>query len=77
MIKFCSQSIENLKQFYEDLQQKDMMSIIDQNPHTDPNSNYDALSSMINNSRENCIPTKFVKFKKYKHKNSKWTTKES
>ena len=75
MIKVCNQSIENLKQFYEDLQQKDMMSIIDQNPNTDPNLNYDALSSMINNSREKCIPTKFVKFKKYKHKNSKWITK--
>ena len=75
MIKVCNQSIENLKQFYEDLQQKDMMSIIDQNPNTDPNLNYDALSSMINNSQEKCIPTKFVKFKKYKHKNSKWITK--
>ena len=70
MIKVCNQSIKNLKHFYEDLQQKDMMSIIDQNPNTDPNMNYDALSSMINNSQEKCIPTKFVKFKKYKHKNS-------
>ena len=44
------------------------MKAINHTPYANPNTNYRIMSNLINISREAYIPTKMVKFKKYKHK---------
>lgn len=42
----------------------------------DPNKNYDLLHDNIQRALETHMPTRLVKFNKYKHKNSAWMTGE-
>ena len=74
-VKVCTQSEESLKKFYNDIQKCDIMKAINHNPYANPNINYEIMSNLINISREAYIPTKMVKFKKYKHKKCNWITK--
>ena len=43
-------------------------------PTADPNSNYNTLSNDILRSKNKHMPSKWVKFNKYKHKKSYWIT---
>ena len=40
----------------------------------DPNENYNLLARCIKNSIDKCMPCKWVKFNKHKHKKSNWIT---
>ena len=60
---------------------ENVRSVITQNPLNvnllaDPNSNYNFLEKTLQESREKYLPSKFVKFNKYKHKLSPWVTSD-
>ena len=42
--------------------------------HHNPNSNYEILESVILNAKDTCLPFKYVKYDKHKHKKTKWIT---
>jgi endonuclease/exonuclease/phosphatase family metal-dependent hydrolase len=45
-----------------------------QSINIDPNLNYDILSKIIKDARIKHLPVKYVKFKKHRHRKSKWIT---
>ena len=47
---------------------------MDSNIISDPNVNYNLLESEILKANRKFMPTKFVKFRKYKHKINNWMT---
>ena len=54
-------------------QRKFTINLIKKNPD-DPNSNYTTLCNEILRSKNKHIPSKWVKFNKYKHKKYTWIT---
>ncbi len=52
----------------------DILHKINASPMADPNSNYNIIQGVIENAKNKHILSKKVKFKKHKHKHSKWIT---
>ena len=57
-----------------DLMMNNIHGHLDQSPSADVNSNDDIMFNEIHSVVEKHIPSKSVKFNKYKHKKSKWIT---
>lgn len=73
-MKIKSYTDENINNLKNELQNKLEETNFDNNLIQNPNINYDLLSDSIIQSTEECIPTKLVKFNKYKHKLTPWIT---
>lgn len=67
------QSYENLKEALGEIFDSNPF---DQNVNLDPNINYNRLHGLIQNAKDEFMPTIKVKFDKYKHKRNKWITDE-
>ena len=52
------------------------MTTIDTNVFADPNHTYQQIEQRINENMAIHLPTKIIKFNKYKHKKSPWVTSE-
>ena len=52
----------------------DTYNKLNKNPNADTNLNYDIIFNDIVSAKDKYMPTKLVKFNKYKHKKSMWIT---
>ncbi len=58
--------------FYNEIEKSTILQELNNNLLEDPNNTYNILHDAIQNAKENHIPSKVIKFNKYKHKKSKW-----
>lgn len=63
---------ENLRKYLHEMQICDKLQ---SNPSQDVNAKYNIFDEILTKGIEKHIPTKLVKFNKYKHKRNKWVTK--
>ena len=73
-VKQRIKSKEAYEKLLNELSSCDVVSMLDPNPYCDPNKNYNTLHNYLTEMKEKHLPYKFVKFDKYRHKNSKWIT---
>ena len=73
-ITICKQDDNSLAQFKQALESSDMLSKIDKRITEDPNKTYEVLESEIIRMKDKFLPTKTVRFNKYKHKKNSWIT---
>ena len=66
----------SINAFCNGVQQSIAHEIFDSNLFTDPNKNYEILEKILTENKQKHLPTRFVKFNKYKHKMSPWITSE-
>ena len=52
------------------------MTQFDLNPHGNPNSNYNILTHILSEAKNNHIPRKMKRFNKRKHFKHKWMTSD-
>ena len=71
-VKTCDHREENLRNFYEAMESSDITYNSD--ILADPNQNYNILYDKIQLELNNHLPTRSVKFSKYKHKGTNWIT---
>ena len=65
---------KSLRNFHESIVNSNLLSKLDCSTECDPNTNYDIINDTIQTAMDQHLPTKTVKFNRYKHKNSKWIT---
>ena len=65
---------EALNNILADLTSTNIISRLNLNPYADLNHNYNVLRECVTDLKNKHLPYKLVKFNKYKHKGSKWTT---
>ena len=68
------QDADSISKFKHAIASADIMSKINLNPLTDPNYTYDIMEHEILKAKEKYLPSKKVKFNKYKHKKKNWIT---
>ena len=64
----------SLIQFKDAISSSNILSKISKNIFSDPNQTYDILESEILKAKDKCLPSKRVRFNKYKHKKNNWIT---
>ena len=60
--------------FVADVNDANIYGLLDNNLIADPNENYNIIENIIIDSKNKHIPSKLVRFNKYKHKLSPWIT---
>ena len=65
----------DLNGFLNDLISSNVTLSLNQDPYADPNENYELLHNHVTTLKNKHIPTKYVKFNKYRHKGSQWITR--
>ena len=68
------QDESSLLKFSEAIRRSDLLSKINHNIQEDPSRTYDVLESVILKAKNDFLPSKTVRFNKYKHKKNKWIT---
>ena len=63
---------EHIENFKQNIVSADLVSLINTNEHSEPNISYNILHNALMKYKDKCLPTKHVKFKKNKHKGSRW-----
>ena len=74
-IRLTDSSALSPEKFKEEIRNSPSKDIITYDSFTDPNYNYNILDGIFNHAKQKHRPLKEVKFKKSKHKKSKWITK--
>ena len=67
--KLDSNSVHN---FYDEINNCNIMQLLDTNSHHDPNINYSTLETILTKAKEKHMPIRKIKFNKYKHKKNNW-----
>ena len=57
-----------------ELNKTDTWGNLNKNPTADPNLNYNVFIEILQSAKEKHLPSKLIRFKKYKHKKSTWIT---
>ena len=73
-VKVNTNDKDSLTKFYNHLAGIDFTAKMSQTPTSDPNENYDIFEKELCSAKEKYLPTKVVKFNKYKHRQSDWIT---
>jgi len=73
-IKINTNSPESIEKFQNELIAANILNKIDSNHTADPNLNYNILYDILDLAKNNCLPSKKIKFNKHKHKKTKWIT---
>ena len=60
--------------FVADVNDANVYELLDNNLIADPNENYTIIENIIKDSKNKHLPSKLVRFNKYKHKLSPWIT---
>ena len=60
--------------FKSELEKIDFDNLLIDDPHDDPNNNYNVLNSTLQNLKSKICPDKNMRFNKYKHKLNSWIT---
>ena len=61
----------SLNKFIDELKTGDIVAKMDHDVNADPNSNYKILAEQLQYAKEKHLPTRKLKFNKYKHKQQK------
>jgi hypothetical protein len=69
-----SSNNDALDKFKNKIKDSDMLNKFDKNPLADPNINYNIMEEILCNAKQECLPIKYVKFNKHKHKKKEWIT---
>ena len=64
----------SLNKFIDELKTGDIVAKMDHDVNAHPNSNYKILAEQLQYAKEKHLPTRKLKFNKYKHKQQKWVT---
>ena len=64
----------SIQNFIQDINNTNFMQALDNDLNCDPNHNYDKLINIIHHFKNKHLPTKTIRFNKYKHKKSPWIT---
>ena len=64
----------SLNKFIDELKTGDIVAKMAHDVNADPNSNYKILAEQLQYAKEKHLPTRKLKFNKYKHKQHKWVT---
>ena len=75
MIESRRLSTKNINDFVDALSASNMYDQLNTDRECDPNENYNILHWIISNSINEHFPSEMIKFKKHKHKHSKWITR--
>ena len=73
-VKIHIVSIEAMHNVRHEIKSEEIYNKFNKKPTADPNSNYTTLCKEILRSKNKHMPSKWVKFNKYKHKKSSWIT---
>ena len=73
-IKLTNVNNTTLADFSKAVGEIQFSDMLDRNLFTDPNKTYEIIEAKINEVKDIHLPTKTVKFNKYKHKQSPWIT---
>jgi hypothetical protein len=65
---------ENIKNFISDLSTNQIYDGLNHTLLADPNENYNSFIDQLQQLKDKHLPTKLVKFNKYRHKKNKWIT---
>ena len=74
-VRICNFTQTAVNDFLTEIAESNISERLDISTDKDPNDNYEIIDNVIRNAKERHLPYKYVKFNKYKHKNSKWITK--
>jgi hypothetical protein len=73
-VKVTKQSDEAHRSFYEELLLQNIQQKLNVSPTADPNININIIANELKTAKEKHLPTKLVKFNKYRHKKNNWMT---
>ena len=73
-IKIVKPTIQSILKIKEYLNNANISSKLSLEKNVDPNVNYEIINNTLQTAMNTYIHTKFVKFNKHKHKNSRWIT---
>ena len=73
-VRICKTDEDSLKEIADALQQTDILGKLKRDMFTDPNVNYNIMDKLIQDCREQHLPSRTIKYNKYKHKKSEWIT---
>ena len=73
-VKICKTDETSIDNFVEEIRNCELFSKLDRNMFLDPNNNLNILEKTIEECKNKHLPTRTVKFNKYKHKKSDWIT---
>ena len=71
-VKVYTNKENGTRALLESLRAANTYDLLDDNPYSNPNLNYNKLHSCIMEFKEKHLSYKLVKFNKYKHKGNKW-----
>ena len=74
-IKINIVNTEAMHNVRHEIKSEEIYNKFNKKPTADPNSNFTTLCNEILRSKNKHMPSKWVKFNKYKHKKSSWITK--
>ena len=73
-VRINQQDKESINKFENELRLSNELSLLDGNPGNDPNVTYNVLHNVVQSAKAKHMPSKLIKFNKYKHKKTKWIT---
>ena len=73
-VNMSDYSHNNIIQLQQTLENANIYNELDHDLNNDPNANYNILENHIKSAIEESIPSKKVRFNKYKHRKSPWIT---
>ncbi len=73
-VKITKQDNEAIQKFHNEILTSDKLINLKSDLNEYPNNTYNILHSVIQDAKDKHIPTKLIKYNKYKHKKSKWVT---
>ena len=73
-VKVTKHHAGSVQQLCDMIDNEMIMSKLNCDMNANPNTNYEILNTVLKTAIDTCMPTKFVKFNKHKHRNNKWIT---
>ena len=73
-IEIETNDLQSIANFSEAMSRSNLISKLNRDMFSDPNSTYEIIEAEINRLKSQFLPTKKVRFNKYKHKKSPWIT---
>ena len=73
-VRITKQDKDSIINFQNEISGSDELNTLIENLMVDPNINYNTLYKVLQNAKNKHMPSKVVKYNKYKHKKSNWIT---
>ncbi len=73
-VKITKQDKESIHNFHNEILTSDRLINLKSDLKEDPNNTYNGLQNVIQDEKNKYMPSKLIKYNKYKHKKSIWVT---